>query len=114
MANVAAALEPHPRHEPMNCGEVRLQVVLTDNRAVAIVEAYAVGGDARERGLSRHRFWIAPCREPAVDGIAGSGQFGPSSWDGYAAAAVSDAAVEALHDDSRVVIKLIDKPDLYR
>ncbi len=49
-----------------------------------------------------------------IDGIAGSGQFGPSSWDGYAAAAVSDAAVEALHDDSRVVIKLIDKPDLYR
>ena len=49
-----------------------------------------------------------------IDGIAGGGQFGPSSWDGYAAAAVSDAAVEALHDDSRVVIKLIDKPDLYR
>ena len=46
-----------------------------------------------------------------IDAIAGSGQFGPSSWDGYAAAAVSDAAVEALHNDSQVGIKLIDKPD---
>jgi myo-inositol 2-dehydrogenase/D-chiro-inositol 1-dehydrogenase len=49
-----------------------------------------------------------------VDAVAGAGQFGPSSWDGYAAAAVSDAAVEALHDDSRVVVKLADRPELYR
>ena len=48
-----------------------------------------------------------------IDAIAGGGQFGPSSWDGYAAAAVSDAAVEALHSDTQVGIKLIDKPALY-
>jgi myo-inositol 2-dehydrogenase/D-chiro-inositol 1-dehydrogenase len=48
-----------------------------------------------------------------IDAIAGDGQFGPSSWDGYAAAAVSDAAVEALHNDTQVGIKLIDKPALY-
>jgi len=48
-----------------------------------------------------------------IDAIAGNGQFGPSSWDGYAAAAVSDAAVEALHNDTQVGIKLIDKPALY-
>jgi myo-inositol 2-dehydrogenase/D-chiro-inositol 1-dehydrogenase len=48
-----------------------------------------------------------------IDAVAGKGQFGPSSWDGYAAAAVSDAAVEALHNDSQVGIKLIAKPDLY-
>ena len=32
-----------------------------------------------------------------IDAIAAGGEFGPSSWDGYAAAVVSDAAVEALH-----------------
>ncbi len=48
-----------------------------------------------------------------IDAIAGRGEFGPSSWDGYAAAAVSDAAVEALHDRSRAVVKLVDKPTLY-
>ena len=49
-----------------------------------------------------------------VDALAsGSGPAGPSSWDGYAAAAVSDAAVEALHSDTRVSVELLDKPDLY-
>ena len=48
-----------------------------------------------------------------IDAIDGRGRFGPSSWDGYAAAAVSDAAVRALHDGTRVAVELIDKPDLY-
>jgi myo-inositol 2-dehydrogenase/D-chiro-inositol 1-dehydrogenase len=45
--------------------------------------------------------------------INGQGEFGPSSWDGYAAAAVSDAAIEALHSGDRVGVALIDKPALY-
>ena len=32
-----------------------------------------------------------------IDGVRDGGTYGPSRWDGYAAAAVSDAAVEALH-----------------
>ena len=48
-----------------------------------------------------------------IDAIDGRGRFGPSSWDGYAAAAVSDAAVRALHDGTRVAVELIGKPDLY-
>ena len=48
-----------------------------------------------------------------IDAIDGRGRFGPSSWDGYAAAAVSDAAVRALHDGTRVAVELVDKPDLY-
>ena len=36
-----------------------------------------------------------------------------SSYDGYAAAVVSDAAVEALHTGDRIAVKLIDKPALY-
>jgi myo-inositol 2-dehydrogenase / D-chiro-inositol 1-dehydrogenase len=49
--------------------------------------------------------WLA-----AVNGI---GEFGPSSWDGYAAAVVSDAAIEALHSGLRVTIAMADKPGLY-
>jgi myo-inositol 2-dehydrogenase/D-chiro-inositol 1-dehydrogenase len=48
-----------------------------------------------------------------IDAVAGTDTFGPSSWDGYAAAVVSDAAVEALHSGERVAVELIDKPDLY-
>ena len=49
-----------------------------------------------------------------VDTLAASGNpTGPSSWDGYAAAAVSDAAVEALNTGSRTAVQLRDKPDLY-
>jgi len=49
-----------------------------------------------------------------LDAINGSGEFGPSSWDGYAAAAVSDAAIEALHTGRRVALTLTDQPALYR
>jgi myo-inositol 2-dehydrogenase/D-chiro-inositol 1-dehydrogenase len=48
-----------------------------------------------------------------VDAVAGAGDLGPSSWDGYAAAAVSDAALEALRTGTRVPVALADKPDLY-
>lgn len=44
---------------------------------------------------------------------SGAGATGPSSWDGYAAAAVSDAAVEALHTGERVEIDLGPRPALY-
>jgi myo-inositol 2-dehydrogenase/D-chiro-inositol 1-dehydrogenase len=45
--------------------------------------------------------------------VSGDGAAGPSSWDGYAAAAVSDAAVEALHSGATVPVELGAKPDLY-
>jgi myo-inositol 2-dehydrogenase/D-chiro-inositol 1-dehydrogenase len=48
-----------------------------------------------------------------VDAVRDGGTFGPSSWDGYAAAVVSDAAVQALHTGERVAVELGDKPDLY-
>jgi myo-inositol 2-dehydrogenase/D-chiro-inositol 1-dehydrogenase len=49
-----------------------------------------------------------------IDTLAsGEDPTGPSSWDGYAAAAVSDAAVEALRTGSRTAVQLRDKPDLY-
>ena len=48
-----------------------------------------------------------------IDGVRDGGTYGPSSWDGYAAAAVSDAAVEALHSGQRITVNLGEKPALY-
>jgi myo-inositol 2-dehydrogenase/D-chiro-inositol 1-dehydrogenase len=68
-----------------------------------------VPGDWRERFLRAYDVEI----QEWIDTVGGRGEFGPSAWDGYAAAVVSDAAVEALHDGSRVNVKLIEKPTLY-
>jgi myo-inositol 2-dehydrogenase/D-chiro-inositol 1-dehydrogenase len=38
---------------------------------------------------------------------------GPSAWDGYAAQAVADAGISALHGGARVEVALRDKPDFY-
>ena len=49
-----------------------------------------------------------------IDSIAGGGvPVGPSAWDGYAAAVVSDAGVAALRTGERVSVSLADKPKLY-
>ena len=49
-----------------------------------------------------------------IDSIAGGGvPVGPSAWDGYAAAVVSDAGVAALRGGERVEVTLADKPKLY-
>jgi myo-inositol 2-dehydrogenase/D-chiro-inositol 1-dehydrogenase len=49
-----------------------------------------------------------------VDGVAaGREPGGPSAWDGYAAAVVSDAALDALASGARTTVKLADKPPLY-
>ena len=48
-----------------------------------------------------------------IDGVRDGGTYGPSSWDGYAAAVVSDAAVEALRSGNRSTVELAEKPALY-
>ena len=48
-----------------------------------------------------------------VDGLAAGTVSGPSSWDGYAATAVSEAAVRALQTRARVEVSLGDRPALY-
>jgi myo-inositol 2-dehydrogenase / D-chiro-inositol 1-dehydrogenase len=49
-----------------------------------------------------------------IDSIAGGGRpVGPSAWDGYAAAVVSDASVQALRTGERVEVTLAEKPKLY-
>ena len=49
-----------------------------------------------------------------VDAVAVGEPTGPTAWDGYAAAAVSDAALEAMHSGIKTSVKLADKPGLYR
>jgi myo-inositol 2-dehydrogenase/D-chiro-inositol 1-dehydrogenase len=49
-----------------------------------------------------------------IDSIAGGGQpVGPSAWDGYAAAVVSDAGVVALRTGERVPVVMTERPKLY-
>ncbi len=65
--------------------------------------------DWRERFISAYDIEF----QEWVDGVRDGGTYGPSSYDGYAAAVVSDAAVEALHSGDRIAVKLVDKPALY-
>ena len=38
---------------------------------------------------------------------------GPTAWDGYAAAAVTDAALEALRTGQRAAVSMPERPDFY-
>ncbi|MGH3164775.1 MAG: Gfo/Idh/MocA family oxidoreductase, partial [Trebonia sp.] len=48
-----------------------------------------------------------------LDAVARDTVTGPSAWDGYAAAAVTDAAVRALRTGQRTPISLSERPGLY-
>jgi myo-inositol 2-dehydrogenase/D-chiro-inositol 1-dehydrogenase len=45
--------------------------------------------------------------------VGSNAMAGPSTWDGYAAAVVSDAALEALHTGAQVAVRLRDTPNMY-
>jgi myo-inositol 2-dehydrogenase / D-chiro-inositol 1-dehydrogenase len=63
----------------------------------------------------RERFGPAYARELQawVRGLADGRVEGPSSWDGYAATAVAEAAVQSYAKGVRVDVELPDKPALY-
>jgi myo-inositol 2-dehydrogenase / D-chiro-inositol 1-dehydrogenase len=72
--------------------------------------ATPVPADWRERFLQAYDVEI----QEWIHAITGGGQpLGPSAWDGYAAAVVSDAGVDALHSGARVAVTLADQPKLY-
>ncbi|MDN0200101.1 Gfo/Idh/MocA family oxidoreductase [Streptomyces sp. S.PNR 29] len=48
-----------------------------------------------------------------VDATRRGGVTGPSTWDGYAAAAVCEAGVRALEEGGRVEVHLVERPSLY-
>ena len=87
---------------------------LGDASAVIVRSAGGVTGrvpaDWRERFLAAYDVEL----QEWIDAVAtGSGATGPSSWDGYAAAVVSDATVEALHSGERTLVELGEEPALY-
>jgi myo-inositol 2-dehydrogenase/D-chiro-inositol 1-dehydrogenase len=85
-------------------GEFSPVTVRTDNSF-----AGRVPEDWRERFISAYDVEF----QEWIDGVRDGGTYGPSSWDGYAAAVVSDAAVEALRSGNRSTVELAEKPALY-
>jgi myo-inositol 2-dehydrogenase/D-chiro-inositol 1-dehydrogenase len=75
-----------------------------------------VPADWRERFLLAYdvefQEWVNEVA--ALEALAGLGGQGATAWDGYAAAAVSAAALEAMHTGTRTPVKLVDQPGLYR
>jgi myo-inositol 2-dehydrogenase/D-chiro-inositol 1-dehydrogenase len=49
-----------------------------------------------------------------IDAVTAGGTTGPSSWDGYAATVVGDAALRALSEGDRVEVSQRERPELYR
>ena len=49
-----------------------------------------------------------------IDAAAAGRSTGPSSWDGYAATVVCDAAVEANRSGQKAPVRMRERPDLYR
>ncbi|BCJ48909.1 inositol 2-dehydrogenase [Actinoplanes sp. NBRC 14428] len=69
-----------------------------------------IPSDWRERFASAYDVEL----QEWIDSLAGGGTpAGPSAWDGYAAAVVSDASVAALRTGSRVEVTLMPRPALY-
>lgn len=97
-------------------GEVSCErgVAALPNRPATVISdqfgiRQAIPEDWRERFIEAYdqefREWIV---------AAGQGTAtGPSTWDGYAATLVGDAALRAVSSGAREAISMIDKPDLY-
>jgi len=69
-----------------------------------------IAADWRERFILAYDIEI----QEWIDSIAAGGQpHGPTAWDGYAAAVVSDAGVAALRTGGRVEISLAEQPKIY-
>jgi myo-inositol 2-dehydrogenase / D-chiro-inositol 1-dehydrogenase len=48
-----------------------------------------------------------------IDAVTVGGCTGPSAWDGYAAAVVSDTCLEAMRSGARTPVAMREKPDFY-
>jgi myo-inositol 2-dehydrogenase / D-chiro-inositol 1-dehydrogenase len=69
-----------------------------------------VPADWQERFARAYDAELQDWIDAALAGIA----TGPSSWDGYAATAATNAGVQALHSGTRVEVSMRPQPDLYR
>jgi myo-inositol 2-dehydrogenase/D-chiro-inositol 1-dehydrogenase len=88
--------------------------VSLDNPRTTVVIA-AVNRRERVPADWRERFGPAYLNELQawVTSLAAGTVEGPSSWDGYAATAVAEAAVQSYAKGERVDVELVDKPTMY-
>ena len=90
-------------------------VALADSAPVLVRRAGTVAGRVPADWSERFALAYDAELQEWVDALAeGRGAAGPSAWDGYAAAVVSDAAVEALRSGRVEPIELGDQPAFYR
>jgi myo-inositol 2-dehydrogenase/D-chiro-inositol 1-dehydrogenase len=68
-----------------------------------------VPADWRERFLRAYDIEF----QEWIDAVAAGHSTGPSSWDGYAATVVCDAATEAYRTGAPVTVSMREKPELY-
>jgi myo-inositol 2-dehydrogenase/D-chiro-inositol 1-dehydrogenase len=76
-------------------------------------EGFYVGrvpSDWRERFLRAYDIEL----QNWIDAVTAGTSTGPSAWDGYAAAVVTDAAAKALQEGTRVPVSMRQRPDLYK
>jgi myo-inositol 2-dehydrogenase/D-chiro-inositol 1-dehydrogenase len=88
-------------------------VALADVSEVTVRAQNRYGGrvpvDWRDRFI---RAYDAELQE-WLNAVAAGSAAGPSSWDGYAAAAVTDAALEALRTGQRTAVSMPERPEFY-
>jgi myo-inositol 2-dehydrogenase/D-chiro-inositol 1-dehydrogenase len=88
-------------------------VALADVSEVTVRAAGRYGGripvDWRDRFI---RAYDAELQD-WLTAVAAGASTGPSAWDGYAAAAVTDSALEALRTGQRTAVTMPERPDFY-
>jgi myo-inositol 2-dehydrogenase/D-chiro-inositol 1-dehydrogenase len=70
----------------------------------------SVPADWRERFLRAYDVEL----QEWIDAVAAGHSTGPSSWDGYAATVVTDAALAAYEAGARATVAMRERPDLYK
>jgi myo-inositol 2-dehydrogenase/D-chiro-inositol 1-dehydrogenase len=88
-------------------------VALADVSEVTVRSEHRHGGrvpvDWRDRFI---RAYDAELQD-WLNAVAAGTSTGPSAWDGYAAAAVTDAALEALRTGQRTAVSMPERPEFY-
>jgi myo-inositol 2-dehydrogenase/D-chiro-inositol 1-dehydrogenase len=88
-------------------------VALADAPGVTLTAAGDRSGrvpaDWRERFIRAYDTELQDWLEAVAEGTS----TGPTSWDGYAAAAVTDSCLHALRSGQRTTVQLPDRPDFY-
>jgi myo-inositol 2-dehydrogenase / D-chiro-inositol 1-dehydrogenase len=88
-------------------------VALADTSEVTVRTANSHGGrvpvDWRDRFIRAYDIEL----QDWLNAVAAGTATGPTAWDGYAAAAVTDAALEAVRTGQRVAVTMAERPEFY-